>query len=152
MSPSGEFNAPAGLVAAAIRAAEESGKDVAEVPAAATALMAVSVDPAADLERTVADIHRAIAVGLTRRPQVAPALFADLLGNPNGAMAAVLGGYVPQAMAHLGGWLSAQVTVGRICDIPTQVLLQMLIGPVWAHPLMRPAGHNDSTSQRSERG
>jgi AcrR family transcriptional regulator len=234
MSSNGEFAVPEDLVAAAIRAAEESGRDVADVPVAAIAraagvsrstalrrlqgsrraldeavraagiepggrrpvreraieagarlvgergvatvtleavaeaagcsvhslyavfgtrdelfgaiyeryspfhdLMVVSADPTADLERTVADIYRAIAVGLTRRPQVAPALFADLLGNPNGPMAAVVARYFPQAMTHLGGWLAAQVKAGRLRDIPIPLLLQMLIGPLWAHLLMR---------------
>jgi AcrR family transcriptional regulator len=233
VSPGGEFGVPDNLVAAALRAADESGKDVADVPVAAIAraagisrstalrrlrgsrralddavraagvepggrapvrdraidagaqlvsergvttvtleavadaadcsvhslyavfgtrdelfgaiyeryspfhdLMALALHPAADLEQTVAGIYRAIAVGLTRKPRVAPALLADLLGNPNGPMTAVLARYFPRAMAHLADWLTVQVTAGRIRDIPIPLLLQMLIGPLWAHLLM----------------
>jgi hypothetical protein len=85
----------------------------------------------------VADIYQAIAAGLTREPRVAPAMFADLLGNPHGPMASVVARYFPQAMSSLGGWLTAQAEAGRIRDLPIPLLLQMLIGPVWAHLLMR---------------
>ena len=100
-------------------------------------LLAVSADAGADVEKTVAEVYRAIVAGLTRKPRVAPAMFSDLLGNPNGPMAAVISRYFPVAMAGLGGWLAAQVNAGRIRDIPIPLLVQMLIGPMWAHLLMR---------------
>ena len=100
-------------------------------------LVALSSDPDADLEQTVTRIYRAIADGLTREPRVAPALFADMLGNPNGPTAAVVARYFPRAMSSVGGWLAAQVRRGRVRDIPVPLLLQMLIGPMWAHLLMR---------------
>jgi AcrR family transcriptional regulator len=102
-------------------------------------LVNLSAQPDADLRQIVADIHRAVATSLTREPQVGPAMLADVISNPNGSMAAVMAHYFPLAMSRLGGWLAAQVAAGRIRDIPVPLLVQMLLGPVWAHLVMRRA-------------
>jgi AcrR family transcriptional regulator len=102
-------------------------------------LMQLCADPTADLEQTVADFYRTMFVSLTREPRVATAMLADLLGNPQGPTAQIFARYFPQALSGVGGWLQAQVHVGRIRDVPVQLLLQQLIGPLLAHLLMRSA-------------
>ncbi|HZA12765.1 TetR/AcrR family transcriptional regulator [Mycobacterium sp.] len=100
-------------------------------------LVHLCADPASDLKPTVAGIYHAMATTLTRSPRVAPAMFADLLGNPNGPIAPVFARYFPKAMSAMREWLSAQVHAGRIRDIAVPLLVQMLIGPLWAHLLFR---------------
>ena len=102
-------------------------------------LMGVFADPTASIEQTVAGFYQAMAVGLTREPQVAPAMLADLLANPHGPSARIFAEYFPHAVSAIGGWLQQQVDVGAIRDIPIPLLMEQLIGPLVAHLLLRPA-------------
>jgi AcrR family transcriptional regulator len=96
-----------------------------------------------DLEQTVADFYRTMAVDLTREPRVAAAMLADLLSNPNGPAAGIFARYFPRALSSVGGWLDAQVRAGRIQNLPVRLLMQQLLGPLLAHLLMRPVMGED---------
>lgn len=102
-------------------------------------LTSLCADPTASLEQTVADIHLAMAAGMTREPRVAPAMLADLFGNPAGPAARIFTRYFPRALSSVGGWLATQVAAGRLRDMPLPLLLQQLIGPLVTHLLLRPA-------------
>lgn len=102
-------------------------------------LVGLFTGPTAGLEDTVADFYRTMAAALTREPGVAPAMFADLLANPNGPAAGIFADYFPRAISAVGGWLQRQVDARRIRDIPIPLLMEQLIGPVVTHVLLRPA-------------
>ena len=104
-----------------------------------TDLVSLFADPPASLEPTVAGFYRAMAVGLSRQPQVAPAMVADLLANRHGPMARIFAEHFPRALSSIGGWLQQQVAAGRIRDIPIPLLMEQLIGPLIAHLLLRHA-------------
>lgn len=102
-------------------------------------LVGVLTEPTASIEQTVAAFYHTMAVGLSRQPQVAPAMLADLLANPHGPTAQIFAEYFPRALSSVGGWLQRQVAEGRIRDIPIPVLMEQLIGPLVAHLILRPA-------------
>jgi AcrR family transcriptional regulator len=104
-----------------------------------TDLVGLFTDPPASLEQTVADFYHAMAVGLSRQPQVAPAMLADLLASRHGPTARIFAEYFPRAQSSIGGWLQQQVAAGRIRDIPIPLLMEQLIGPLVAHLLLRHA-------------
>ena len=109
-----------------------------------TDLVSLFTEPTTSIEETVAGFYHAMAVGLSRSPQVAPAMLADLLANPRGPSAQIFAEYFPRALSSIGGWLLQQVAAGRIRDIPIPLLMEQLIGPLVAHVLLRPAiGHAD---------
>lgn len=104
-----------------------------------TDLVSVFADPSATIEQTVAGFYQAMAAGLTREPQVAPAMLADLLASPHGPVARIFADYFPRAVSAVGGWLQQQVAAGAIRDIPIPLLMEQLIGPLLAHVLLRHA-------------
>ncbi len=101
--------------------------------------MSICDDPATDLEQTVAQFYRTLAASLDREPRVATAMLADMFGDPSGPAARLFATDLPRVLVSIGGWLQTEVQAGRIRDIPIDVLLQQLIGPLLAHMLMRPA-------------
>lgn len=73
-------------------------------------------------------------------PRVLPALIGDILIRPGGpSMEGVSATYLPRVLALLGGWLQQQVALGRCRDLPLPLMAQLLIGPMVAHVLSRPA-------------
>jgi AcrR family transcriptional regulator len=107
-----------------------------------THLAALFADPTSSVEETVAAFYDVMAAGLTREPQVAPAMLADLLASPHGPAAKVFADFFPHELSIVGGWLRRQVVAGTIRDIPIPLLMEQLIGPLVAHVLMQPAtGH-----------
>jgi AcrR family transcriptional regulator len=102
-------------------------------------VLQLSADASTSLEASVAEFYRTLAGTLTREPRVAVAMLSDLLGNPRGIAARIFVRYFPRVRASLVGWLQAHVRAGRIRDIPVPVLIQLLVGPLVAHVLMRPA-------------
>jgi AcrR family transcriptional regulator len=104
-----------------------------------TDVVSLFIDPPASIEQTVAGFYRAMAVGLTRQPQVGPAMLADLLASPHGPAASIFAEYFPRALSTIGGWLQQQVAAGRVRDIPIPLLMEHLIGPLVAHVLLRHA-------------
>jgi AcrR family transcriptional regulator len=104
-----------------------------------TDLVGLFTDATASIEQTVAAFYHAMTLGLTREPQVAPAMLADLLASPHGAVARIFAEYFPRALSAVGGWLERQVASGAIRDIPIPLLMEQLIGPAIAHVLLRHA-------------
>ncbi|OBK52370.1 TetR/AcrR family transcriptional regulator [Mycobacterium sp. 1081908.1] len=102
-------------------------------------LAALFSDEAVRIEETVAGFYEAMVTGLTREPRVAPAMLADLLASPRGAVAQVFAEYFPREQAIVGGWLQRQAGAGAIRDIPIPLLVEQLTGPLLAHALFRPA-------------
>ena len=105
--------------------------------------MSLFADPTTSFQQTVAGFYQTMAAGLTREPRVATAMLADLLGNPYGPAARIFAEYFPRARSSVGGWLEQQVRAGRIRDVPTPLLIELLIAPLVAHVLLRgvPAKH-----------
>jgi AcrR family transcriptional regulator len=101
-----------------------------------TELTSLFTDPTASFEETVASFYESMVAGLTREPQVAPAMFADLLASPHGPAAQIFSEYFPRALSSVGGWLEQQAREGRIRDISTPLLIEQLIGPLVAHVLL----------------
>lgn len=76
----------------------------------------------------------------TAEPRVLPALLGDILIRPGGPSVDSLGGtYVPRTFALLGGWLNEQIELGQCRALPLPLMVQLLIGPMVAHVLSRPA-------------
>jgi AcrR family transcriptional regulator len=102
-------------------------------------VLRLGADPSAPLEQTVADFYRTTAATLTREPRVAAAMLSDLLGNPRGIAARIFARYFPRVRAAMGNYFEPHVTAGQIRDIPVPLLMQLLVGPLVAHVLMRSA-------------
>jgi AcrR family transcriptional regulator len=94
-------------------------------------------DAEADLRPTVLGIHRAMAASFERRPQVMPAMLADLLARPDGPTGQIFARHFPRALSGVGGWLAAQAGAGRIRDLPVPLLMLLLTGPLVTHLLLR---------------
>jgi AcrR family transcriptional regulator len=91
------------------------------------------------LEETVRELYKIVVAAFQREPRVFPALFADLLGRPDGPARRVLELNFPRILGTVGAWLMGEVRAGRIRPLPLPVLAQMLIAPVVLHLLSRPA-------------
>jgi len=102
-------------------------------------LVSLFADPTASFEQTVAGFYRTMAEGLTREPQVVPAMLADLLGSPQGPAAQIFADYFPRARSSVGGWLEQQLRSGRIRDLPIPLVIELLIAPLVVHVLLRRA-------------
>jgi AcrR family transcriptional regulator len=93
--------------------------------------------PDASLDETVRAMYRALAASFTRKPQVLPAMLADLFSRPQGPTERIFQRYFPGALDSVGGWLAAQVRAGRVRALPVPLLIQQLIGPLAVHLLFR---------------
>jgi AcrR family transcriptional regulator len=96
-------------------------------------------DRPATLEETVREVYKILVAAFQREPRVIPALFADLLGRPDGPARRVLELNFPRILGSVGAWLMDEVRAGRIRPLPLPVLAQMLIAPLVLHLLSRPA-------------
>lgn len=93
-----------------------------------------------DLHQTVRRVYGALVAAATQEPRVMPALIADLFGNPTGpALPVWEQAIMPRMLASVGGWLSEEIQAGRIHPLALPLLIQLLIGPLAAHVLTRPA-------------
>ncbi|MFJ6617043.1 TetR/AcrR family transcriptional regulator [Kitasatospora sp. NPDC091335] len=101
-------------------------------------LEALAADPPEGLEGTVRALHAAFAAAFEHEPRIVPAVFADLLGRPDGPAARVLAVGLPRTLDILDGLLGPHVRAGRLRPLPTPVLVQLLLGPLLNHVLMRP--------------
>ncbi|MFB7128377.1 TetR/AcrR family transcriptional regulator [Kitasatospora xanthocidica] len=101
-------------------------------------LEALAADPPETLEETVRALHATFAAAFVHEPRIVPAVFADLLGRPDGPAARVMAATLPQALAGLDRLLRPHVRAGRLRPLPTPVLTQLMIGPLLNHALMRP--------------
>lgn len=101
-------------------------------------LRQLAADPPADLHDTVRAISRALVTVLDQEPRVLPALFADLLGRPNGPASQLVRTAIPQMLGPVETLLLPHVRAGRLRPIPLPLLLQLLLGPIATHLLLRP--------------
>lgn len=100
---------------------------------------AVTAEPRGTVEDTVRAIYRAFVDGFGRRPRVFPAILADVLARPDGPGRRVWARMaVPRLVGSVGAWLTAEIQAGRIRPIPLPILVQLLIGPLATHLLVRP--------------
>jgi AcrR family transcriptional regulator len=93
-----------------------------------------------DLTETVHRVYRLLAERFSREPRVAPAILAEILARPTSfATQALLQHTAPQVLASLGKWLTAEITAGRIRDLPLPLLIHQMIAPIAMHTMLRPA-------------
>jgi hypothetical protein len=66
-------------------------------------------------------------------------MIAEALARPTGSTVQALAHHtVPRMLATLGQWLAAEITAGRIRDIPLPLLIQQMVAPIAMHAMMRP--------------
>ncbi|MBC6468875.1 TetR/AcrR family transcriptional regulator [Actinomadura alba] len=101
-------------------------------------LEALAADPPSDVEDTVRAIYRAMVAAFGQEPRVLPAVFADLFGRPGGPASRMMQATLPRMVTSLRALLIAQVAAGRLRPLPFPLLVQLLLGPIAAHMLLRP--------------
>lgn len=101
-------------------------------------LEALAADPPERLEDTVRVLCQAVVTAFDREPRVLPAIFADLFSRPDGPAARAMGAYLPRLFDSLGRLLLPHVEAGRMRPLPLPVLVQLLLGPMVTHILLRP--------------
>jgi len=93
-----------------------------------------------DLSDVVRGFYRTVANALGREPRVAPAIFAEAFSRPTSPAVQSLAAYgVPRMLGVLGRWFDAEISAGRIRELPSPLLAQQLLGPIMVHLLSRPA-------------
>jgi AcrR family transcriptional regulator len=101
-------------------------------------LEALAAAPPDDLTDLVREVHRAIITAFAREPRVLPAIFADACARPGGPGQAVLKGMIPRVTASLATLLEPHIAAGRLQPLPFTLLVQLLLGPITTHMLLRP--------------
>ncbi|MGW2255235.1 TetR/AcrR family transcriptional regulator [Kitasatospora sp. NPDC001660] len=102
-------------------------------------LEALAADPPERLEDTVRALYRTFATVFEREPRIVPAVFADLFSRPDGPAAQLMTASLPRMIDGLDRLLLPHVEAGRLRPLPLPVLVQLLLGPVINHVLLRPA-------------
>ena len=101
-------------------------------------LEALAADPPSDLAELVREVHRAVITAFAREPRVMPAIFADACARPGGPGHAVLKAMVPRTSESLRALLGPHLAAGRLQPLPFPILVQLLLGPIATHMLLRP--------------
>lgn len=101
-------------------------------------LEALAANPPARLEDTVKGIYRALSAAFDRRPRVLPAVFADLFSRPDGPGSQMLRANFPRLLRGAETLLMPAVRAGRLQEMPLPLLMQLLVGPLAMHILLRP--------------
>ncbi|MFI9272075.1 TetR/AcrR family transcriptional regulator [Kitasatospora sp. NPDC052896] len=101
-------------------------------------LETLAADPPEHLEDTVRALCRAMITAFDREPRVLPAIFADLFSRPDGPAARAMRAYLPRLFDSLARLLMPHVEAGRMRRLPLPVLVQLLLGPIVTHILLRP--------------
>lgn len=101
-------------------------------------LEALAADPPERLADTVRALYRLYAAALEHEPRIVPAVFADLFSRPDGPAARMMTAHLPRMVDGLGRLLLPHVEAGRLRPLPMPVLVQLLLGPVINHVLLRP--------------
>ena len=99
-----------------------------------------------DLTGAVRRTYRWLADAHLREPRVMSAVVADALARPAGWSRQVLVEHgALRTLAVLGRWLDGEVRAGRVRDVPRELLIQQLIGPVVVHCMMRQGSAGDAS-------
>jgi AcrR family transcriptional regulator len=101
-------------------------------------LEALAADPPADLPILVREVHRVIICAFAREPRVLPAIFADACARPGGPGQQMLKAMIPCLTASLWTLLEPHITAGRLRPMPFPLVVQLLLGPITTHMLLRP--------------
>jgi AcrR family transcriptional regulator len=102
-------------------------------------LEALAADPPDRLEDIVRAIYRVVIAAFGREPRVLPAIFADLFGRPDGPAAQMVKANLPRLANGLGHLLLPQIQAGRLRPLPFPLLVQLMLGSMVTHMLLRPA-------------
>ncbi|MGE7436112.1 MULTISPECIES: TetR/AcrR family transcriptional regulator [Kitasatospora] len=101
-------------------------------------LEALAADPPEHLDDTVRALHRTFVAAFNHEPRVLPAVFADIFSRPDGPAARMMATNFPRLADSLGRLLLPHVAAGRMRPLPLPVMIQLLLGPLVTHILMRP--------------
>ncbi|MFI7637321.1 TetR/AcrR family transcriptional regulator [Nonomuraea sp. NPDC049400] len=101
-------------------------------------LEALAADPPERIEELVHAVYAALTEAFAHQPRVLPAIFGDLFTRPDGTAARMLKANLPRMFASLDTLLTAQIQAGRLRPLPLPLLIQLMIGPMAAHMLLRP--------------
>ncbi|NYE73891.1 TetR/AcrR family transcriptional regulator [Microlunatus parietis] len=101
-------------------------------------LIAVAQDPPAELEQLVLRVYRTLITVLQREPRVFPALLSDLFSRPTGPAAELMRGNAPKVAEALAALFGPHLDSGALRRLPFPILLQLLIGPMLLHVVLRP--------------
>ncbi len=98
----------------------------------------LAAHPPERVEDTVRGIYRAMVAAFAREPRVLPAVFADLFSRPTGPASRIFTQNFPRLLGGAEALLMPQVRAGRLRALPLPLLVQLMIGPLATHMLLRP--------------
>lgn len=98
----------------------------------------LAANPPERIEDTVRAIYRAMVTAFGRQPRVLPALFADLLSRPDGPASRIAATKFPRMFRRATALLMPQIRAGRLRDLPLPLIIQLMVGPLATHMLLRP--------------
>lgn len=101
-------------------------------------LEALAADPPENIAKLVREIYSTMIVAFGQEPRVLPAVFADMFGRPDGPASRMLQATLPRLAVTLRTLLMDQVQAGRLRPLPFPLLVQLMLGPMVAHLLLRP--------------
>jgi AcrR family transcriptional regulator len=99
---------------------------------------ALAAAPPDRIEDTIRAIYEELVVAFGQEPRVMPALFADVLARPAGPARQILERATPRMLHSVGALLSAEMEAGRLRRLPLPLVIQLMIGPLVMHMLLRP--------------
>ncbi|MGP4029914.1 TetR/AcrR family transcriptional regulator [Actinomadura sp. 3N407] len=99
---------------------------------------ALAMTPPDRIEDTIHEIYQALITAFGQEPRVMPALFADVLARPTGPARQVLEQATPRMLHSIERLLAAEMQAGRLRQLPLPLLIQLMIGPLVLHMLLRP--------------
>jgi hypothetical protein len=95
----------------------------------------------------VREVHHTVISAFAQDPRVLPAIFADACGRPGGPGDRMLRDMVPRMAATLQKLLEPHMAAGRLRTLPFPSLVQLLLGPIVTHMLLRPTLENTVGSE-----
>lgn len=108
---------------------------------------ALAAAPPERIEDTIRGIYRELIVAFGQEPRVMPALFADVLARPTGPARQILEQATPRMLHSVGALLTAEMQAGRLRRLPLPLIIQLMIGPLVLHMLLRPVLETSMGSQ-----
>ncbi|GLW07637.1 putative transcriptional regulator, TetR family protein [Microtetraspora sp. NBRC 13810] len=101
-------------------------------------LEAIAADPPERLEDMVPAVYRAMVTAFRQEPRVLPAILGDVFTRAGGPGSEVMRVMLPRIEAGLRSLLMTHVAAGRLRPLPFPLLVQLLLGPLVVHALLRP--------------